>query len=255
MVEQELDVAARAWQTAMAHFTEAVPGGFHRVGARGTAELISGVPLAMLNGVYCIAPTTDPDEVTDFVASPRLAGLPWSVQVRDEAAAAQVADVVAGLGFTRTAAQPFMTRELAEDSLPWPEPGPLRIRVVGGGEREVYERTLSAGYGLPREIAAPLTAPAVLDHPLMRAYVGEVDGVPVATSFGIVVDGLVGIFNVSVPPAHRRRGYGRALTAAAVRDGWSAGARTAFLHSSELGLPVYEEMGFAVRERWIAFTA
>jgi ribosomal protein S18 acetylase RimI-like enzyme len=51
-----------------------------------------------------------------------------------------------------------------------------------------------------------------MDHVSMRAYLVELEGVRVATSFGVLVDDLVGVFNIAVPPQYRRRGYGRAAT-------------------------------------------
>ena len=41
-----------------------------------------------------------------------------------------------------------------------------------------------------------------------------------------------------------RRGYGTALTLAAMRGGLEAGLRTAALESSEMGLAVYSRLGF-----------
>lgn len=58
-----------------------------------------------------------------------------------------------------------------------------------------------------------------------------------------------------VPPQYRRRGYGRAATAAVLRDAYEEGARTAFLHASPLGVPLYQVMGFRLTENWTLFTA
>ncbi|MER8226445.1 GNAT family N-acetyltransferase [Streptomyces sp. NPDC094143] len=79
-------------------------------------------------------------------------------------------------------------------------------------------------------------------------------GEPAATSFGVLVGDAVGVFNVTVLPQHRRRGYGRAATRAVLRDAHAAGARTAFLHSTPPGVPLYEAMGFHTAENWTAFT-
>ena len=89
----------------------------------------------------------------------------------------------------------------------------------------------------------------------MAAYVVEVAGAVVGTSFGIRVDDLVGVFNIGVPPEHRRRGYGRVATAVVLRDAYRAGARTAFLQASPLGAPLYATMGFHTAETWTVLTA
>lgn len=75
-------------------------------------------------------------------------------------------------------------------------------------------------------------------------HLGLRDGRPVARSMGVVHAGLVGVHNVYVPPSSRGRGYGAALTAAAIDAGRAAGATAACLQATELGFPVYERMGF-----------
>jgi predicted GNAT family acetyltransferase len=82
------------------------------------------------------------------------------------------------------------------------------------------------------------------------AYVGSVSGRDVATALGIVADDHVGVFNVAVAPDDRRRGYGAALSARTALDGLAAGARRALLMSSEMGLAVYQQLGFREIERW-----
>lgn len=75
-------------------------------------------------------------------------------------------------------------------------------------------------------------------------HLGLREGQPVARSMGVVHAGLVGVHNVYVPPSSRGRGYGAALTAAAIEAGRAAGATAACLQATELGFPVYERMGF-----------
>jgi GNAT superfamily N-acetyltransferase len=77
-----------------------------------------------------------------------------------------------------------------------------------------------------------------------RTYVARLDGRPVATSLGAVLDGVVAIYNVATVPAARRRGGGGAITAAAMADAQAQGARWAILESSGMGRPVYERLGF-----------
>jgi GNAT superfamily N-acetyltransferase len=118
--------------------------------------------------------------------------------------------------------------------------------VAMAGDRGLHQR---------RVLPFMLKVLDVMDHVSMRAYLVEVEGVPVATSFGVLVDDLVGVFNIAVPPPYRRRGYGRAATAAVLRAAYEEGARTAFLHASPLGAPLYQVMGFRRTENWTLFTA
>jgi ribosomal protein S18 acetylase RimI-like enzyme len=64
---------------------------------------------------------------------------------------------------------------------------------------------------------------------------------------------VAGIYNVATLPHARRRGFGGALTAHAVRDARKRGASVAVLQSSEAGLRVYQALGFRERCRFEQF--
>ncbi|GAA1872180.1 hypothetical protein GCM10009687_45090 [Asanoa iriomotensis] len=234
-----------AWLRAIAVCAETLPDGFCRVGARGTAEVVTGLPVPTLNGVIQTGPTLDTDEIAAFADSPRLAQLPWSLQVRGAAEADRVASIAARHGLENRTTQPFMLKDLTgRDEVTG------AVRRVSGADQHLYRRALADGFEAPEHIFDGFSAPALLDHPATRAYVVEVAGEVVATSFGVLVDDLVGVFNIAVPPEHRRRGYGRLATAAVLRDAYPDGAHTAFLHASAMGAPLYASMGFHTAETW-----
>ncbi len=84
---------------------------------------------------------------------------------------------------------------------------------------------------------------------------GEVRGQVVSTAMTILMDGHVGIFNISTGPDHRGSGHGRRITEEVVARGRDAGAETAYLRSSDMALPLYLSLGFGVAEHWTYFTA
>jgi GNAT superfamily N-acetyltransferase len=249
-----VDIAAEAWMTSLAMFVATQPGGFYRTGTHGTSELVTGAPMPFLNGVISTRHEADIEEVAAFAASSRLKAVSWSIQVRGERVDGQIASTAADHGFGQQTTLPFMIKELTERDAQVSDADPV-VRRVPGTEGDLYQRVMAAGYEGPVEIFAIFSSPAVMDHPSMRAYVVEVEGVPVATSFGILVNDLVGVFNIAVPPQFRRRGYGKAATAAILREAYAAGARTAFLHASSMGVPLYQAMGFRIAENWTVFTA
>jgi GNAT superfamily N-acetyltransferase len=70
------------------------------------------------------------------------------------------------------------------------------------------------------------------------------NGKPVATSMLLVSLGLGGIFFVGTREEARKRGYGTAATWAAVLAARQEGCDACFLTASDVGLPIYERMGF-----------
>jgi GNAT superfamily N-acetyltransferase len=74
--------------------------------------------------------------------------------------------------------------------------------------------------------------------------VGRFDGEPVATSLAFVGGGAVGLYGVGTAPDYRGRGFGGAISAAAVEWGRGRGERIAILHATTMGAPVYRRLGF-----------
>ncbi|RSM88765.1 GNAT family N-acetyltransferase [Streptomyces sp. WAC 01325] len=182
------------------------------------------------------------------------AQVPWSIQVRGEPTR-ELSAAAADLGLTASSRAPFMIKTLAGDEATPPATEALRVRRVNGDEHQLYAATLAAGFSAPLEIFAAISPPAALDASGMTAYIGEVEGEPVATAFTIRVREYVGVYNISTLPPFRCSGHGRAITATVLRDARDAGAHTAFLQSSDMGFRVYASLGFRTAVQWTYFTA
>lgn len=76
-------------------------------------------------------------------------------------------------------------------------------------------------------------------------YVGYLGGTPVAAAELTIGGGVAGLYGVSTLEAHRRRGFGAALTLRPLRDARAAGLRTAVLQASAEGAAMYRRLGFA----------
>jgi GNAT superfamily N-acetyltransferase len=104
------------------------------------------------------------------------------------------------------------------------------------------------GFEMPREVQPQFEERfryfSVGPRAHQRTYVARVDGQPVATALGAPLDGMVAIYNVATIPAARRRGFGAAVTAAAMADARADGASWAILETSKMGRSVYEGLGF-----------
>jgi GNAT superfamily N-acetyltransferase len=78
----------------------------------------------------------------------------------------------------------------------------------------------------------------------LRNYVAFVDGQAVGGAAVFFAEGVAGIYNVAVTQAARGRGIGREVTLAALREARALGYNLSTLGSSELGLPVYQRIGY-----------
>lgn len=145
---------------------------------------------------------------------------------------------------------------LPEPVGPWRSDGrpPLMIREPAGppglphhveevtGDPAEFEATLARSYPLDRAGWQPGRLFGKDIHATgWRLFLGRLDGLPVATSAAYTHDGLTEVNYVSVAPEARGRGFAAAVTFAA---SCADPAASAMLLASDLGLPVYEKMGF-----------
>lgn len=123
-----------------------------------------------------------------------------------------------------------------------PRPAPDELAVVevddAAGMRDV-ERLWIESFGVTGATPGSVTDERALGA--WRIWAGYVRDEPVSTSSAVVSDGLVGVYAVATSPRARGRGYGEALTWAAVA---ADPALPATLQASEMGEPVYRRMGF-----------
>jgi ribosomal protein S18 acetylase RimI-like enzyme len=123
-------------------------------------------------------------------------------------------------------------------------PPELEVVVVRTPEDVVeFEAVSVRGFGSETDVIEPGTfhPPTVLDDPAMHMFTGRVDGRPVGAAMGYVFDGAVGIFGVATIASARRRGYGAALTRAAML---TERRLPSVLAPSEMGASMYRALGF-----------
>lgn len=117
------------------------------------------------------------------------------------------------------------------------------LEVQDGPTAAVFCETLTSGFGYDERglsLSGLVTADVVGDDRL-RFWLGSVTGRAVAASWTAVSDGYTGVYGVATIPTMRRRGYGEALTRAAMN---TAAHLPAALQSSQAGRPLYLKMGF-----------
>jgi GNAT superfamily N-acetyltransferase len=203
----------------------------------------TGIEAAFFNGAYAAGPVSDPDVVVgDAIAFMAAHGVPWLLWVR---AGVDDALLEAGrrAGLRDAGGPPGMV--LASIPPPPARPDGLDVDVVTDLDGLDVCRDLTArGFGVPPELARSLLAERLLVEPELVMVAGSVAGEPVSMAIVSVTGTTAGIYNVATPAEHRRRGYGAAVTWAAIQEGAKLGCDHAALQASELGAPVYRAMGF-----------
>ncbi len=211
--------------------------------------MVTGVAIPTLNGVRVVSVDARAEVVADLLDQVAATGLPHCLQARP-GVAEQLHDQAGARGMRLDEDIPLMVLDDSSGLISDATTDALLIRELRSAEAPAHARLAAAGFEVPAEPFLQLMTPSVLAAHGVRCYLGEVDREPVTTGVGITLGSYVGIFNIATPPAHRRRGYGAAVTARAVADGVAAGANWAWLQSSRAGYRVYERLGFRTIEDW-----
>ncbi|MEV7080868.1 GNAT family N-acetyltransferase [Streptomyces sp. NPDC093516] len=257
--------AAEAFQTAMGQLVDTLPNGHHERGPAGSLLAVTGSMVPVLNTIMSVSDVPDAEEIGLLCkkAEPYVRQLPWSLRLRGEAGP-EITALAARHGLSSQTRQPFMLLPLEHGGVNGHEsdyrqesPGSesVTVRPLENDEFETFASVLGAAFDAPPVIISSLYTPHVLGQPFVKAYLAEADGTPVAAGMAIVTEQHVALANIGTLPGYRRRGAGRAVVDAILRDARTAGTRMAYLHSSDEALPLFERIGFRTEESWRVFTA
>lgn len=146
---------------------------------------------------------------------------------------------LASYGMQPAGETPLMVR------LPGPAPSANGLRIVEIGDEmglRDYDDVMIHGYPIPELHCSEdrISSERGLGGP-MRFFVGYEGEKPVACSAACIGERELGIYSVATLPDRRGKGYGRALTVAALA---SARHLPAVLEASNLGVSIYRSLGF-----------
>jgi ribosomal protein S18 acetylase RimI-like enzyme len=150
---------------------------------------------------------------------------------------------LAQFGFRDWRHEPWFLRPASELSSEETPPELELVRVATAQEVEELEAVSVRGFGNEDDKIEPGTIhpPTILDDPRMVIWLGRVEGKPVGAAMSYRTDEAVGIFGVTTIASMRRRGYGSALTRAAMLV--DTGLPSILAPSPE-GEAMYRRLGF-----------
>jgi GNAT superfamily N-acetyltransferase len=111
---------------------------------------------------------------------------------------------------------------------------------------DTWADTFCKGYGIPEDWLPALTemiASLGLELPISN-YLGYLEGEPVAASTRFLGAGVAGIYNVATIETARGKGIGSLMTAIPLLEARQMGYHWGILQSSQMGLGVYQRLGF-----------
>jgi len=147
-------------------------------------------------------------------------------------------------GLMRVDSWPGMALDLGANELPEEPDGFLDVKIAST-KRELADWHAVASRELFPRRKLDLRMLAKVDGgPNIHFFVGFFEGEVVSTAMSFYSSGAAGLYMIATSAAHRGRGFGRAITAAALRQARWDGQRVAILQSTKSGYGVYRRLGF-----------
>jgi ribosomal protein S18 acetylase RimI-like enzyme len=218
----------------------------------GVIRSISDIPVSLFNSIMDARLTSEDVETTiqylvDDAWRRKVPILWW---VGPSTLPTDLPGYLQKYGFAVDDDGPGMAVVLSEVNENQPMPAGFSVQTVqDDSARWEWCRTMAAGFGIPATKIELLVNSwhyllSHVDPKTTRAYLGMLDGKPVATSLLQLGGGVAGIFGVATVPEARQRGFGAQVTLFPLLQARLMGYKAAILQASEMGFPVYRSLGF-----------
>jgi GNAT superfamily N-acetyltransferase len=152
-------------------------------------------------------------------------------------------DLLRDAGFEPDYVESVMCLQRKPEAAQVPAHGSVKEVRDARGAKD-FATAVCAAFGEPGIADAVITGPRSVIAPHIRAFVGYLNGEPVATALAMLHAGAAGVFWVGTVDEARHHGFGSALVRTAACAAFDMGARFVWLGSTRMGMPVYHEVGF-----------
>lgn len=222
------------------------------------SEFFSGYPIAWMNGVFRIDGNSSILEnlIRDTVA--KYGGTPMIWRLGEITPNKErVAELLLKNGLKFSGSEPGMVLDLNKLHYSEPVPG-LTVKMLEYKQQiPDWLDQFASVFDLPADAKSHFdvfiqgNVGCVNDQ---AWFVGYVDDVPVSTSYYLIDSGVTMIYNVGTINGYRKKGCGRRVVEAAIDHALKISNDPITLYASEMGRPLYEDMGFVEVYRYNEYT-
>jgi len=198
---------------------------------------LTGEDCADLNSAVVVRGAT-PELLEEYVHEIRLRELPAVLMV--DPSARDLSKAASAMGLTPAGATPVMLRHAAPIE---PLHRTFNARRAGSMDVPTTNDLAAEAFSLERAAVHRATPAAYLDG-LVETWLVEDAGVPVGCGTFVRTGDTVGVYIMSTPARHQRRGIGRAVLEHAMRHYQDDGVTTFTLEATAAGFHLYEQLGF-----------
>jgi ribosomal protein S18 acetylase RimI-like enzyme len=222
-----------------------VPGGWVE-DSGGLTCIATGSSSPSFNLAISGATSADPRAALDGALERyRGAGLAWLLKLQPELDHELIVHARRrGIEFDE---EPVYFQSIRSEVVAAPSPGASLSIVTAGAETiDDAVRCFAEAFEADPAAVRRELGPNLLTVPSFTVFVGYLSGEPVATSMLATTSSVqvAGIYSVATRPAFRGRGFGTALTRAALLAAEARGYDLAVLEPSPIGAAMYRRMGF-----------
>ena len=217
----------------------------------GVKRSLTHIPLALFNSVMDsrLAPEAVDAAVQTILADARAWNVPLRWWIGPSSRPADLGKYLENYGFSLNEAETGMALDLAKLKEDLPAVANFSIRLAQDeADLQTWVQTLAAGNQVPATAQTFhqgwLDFMRSADQKAVLAYLGFLDGKPIATSLLFLDGDIAGIYAVATVPEARQKGIGAWMTQRPLIQARSQGCRLGILQASEMGLGIYRSLGF-----------